>query len=75
MTSFYTGLSPAEHTLIGWSMYYKQYFRLIDTLPKEDSITKEKLGDEYYLLDSLPKENIFSKIEKTNPDVELILFH
>ncbi len=73
MTSIYTCSLPIEHQLIGWSIYFKEYFRLIDVLPKNDSITREQLGKDYYLLNSVPDENIFSKIKKANPETDV--FH
>lgn len=43
MTAYYSGKSPFEHGWLGWSLYFKEYGRCIDTFLNTDSYTGEKL--------------------------------
>lgn len=43
MTAYYAGKSPFEHGWLGWSLYFKEYGRCIDTFINTDSYTGEKL--------------------------------
>ncbi len=43
MTAYYAGKSPFEHGWLGWSLYFKEYGRCIDTFINTDSHTGEKL--------------------------------
>ena len=43
MTAYYAGKSPLEHGWLGWSLYFKEYGRYIDTFINTDSHTGEKL--------------------------------
>jgi len=72
MTSIYTGKSPLEHGALGWSLYFKDYFKLIDFLPNKDSISGNALHKEHFNThDFLNIPNIFSKIKKTDPETQL----
>ena len=41
MNSYYSGLSPAEHGWLGWSLFFKEYGRVVDTYLNRDSFTHE----------------------------------
>ncbi len=62
MTTFYSGLSPLEHGWLGWSLYFKEYGRTIDTFLNKDSFTGEIIGEKRAADLLLPFEDIFSKI-------------
>lgn len=42
-TCLYSARSPAEHGWLGWSLYFKEYARLVDTFLDRDSYSQEKL--------------------------------
>ena len=44
MTSYQSGLSPNEHGWLGWSLYFKEFGRTIDTFLNTDSYSGEKIG-------------------------------
>ncbi|WP_235070218.1 alkaline phosphatase family protein [Turicibacter sp. TJ11] len=44
MTAYYGGKSPFEHGWLGWSLYFKEYGRCIDTFINTDSYTGEALA-------------------------------
>ena len=44
MSALYSGLSPNEHGWIGWSLYFREYARCIDTFINRDSFTGESVG-------------------------------
>ena len=39
MISYYTGLSPNEHAWLGWSLFFKEFCRMIDVMTNLDSYT------------------------------------
>lgn len=43
MNSYYSGLPPAQHGWLGWSLYFKEAGRAIDIFPRVDSVTKQKI--------------------------------
>jgi len=43
-TAYYSGLSPLEHSWLGWSLYFKEFARYIDIYPECDTHTKEKVN-------------------------------
>ncbi len=66
LTTLYTGLSPKEHGILEWYMYYEDYGGIIKTLPFSPRNSKEndkliKLGF-YPELFNLP--TIFEKLKK-----------
>ncbi|MDO9578770.1 MAG: alkaline phosphatase family protein [Candidatus Cloacimonadales bacterium] len=70
ITSIMTGKTPWEHGAIGWSLYFKEFAKLIDYLPNWDSITSRFLNSaKYNTQDYLGGENIFAKIQTRNPEV------
>jgi predicted AlkP superfamily pyrophosphatase or phosphodiesterase len=61
-TSLYSGLSPAEHGWLGWSLYFKEYGRAVDCFPNRDSITKTTVSAENAAFGLMPYEHIFDRI-------------
>ncbi|MDP4090225.1 MAG: alkaline phosphatase family protein [Bacillota bacterium] len=72
MTSYYTGLSPKEHGWLGWSLYFKEYGRIIDTFLNTDSFTKESIGRKSAAEVLMPYERIYEKIYRaTDGEVDI----
>jgi hypothetical protein len=69
MTAYYTGVSPNEHGWIGWSLFFKEYARMIDIFRNQDSFSGQEIADEFIAKKIMPYESIFSKIKRNNPDV------
>jgi len=71
ITTLLTGKSPLEHGAIGWTLYFKEFAKYIDFLPNWDSITSKVLSqDKYPTLQILDHENIFTKINEINPEID-----
>ncbi len=43
MNSLYSGLAPAEHGWLGWSLHFREAGRSVDVFPRVDSLTKESV--------------------------------
>lgn len=72
ITSFQTGKTPLEHGSIGWTIFFKEYARYIDFLPIWDSATTTILDEQKYpVYNILGSENIFRKIKRSKPEIEL----
>ncbi|NLC92770.1 MAG: nucleotide pyrophosphatase [Treponema sp.] len=69
MTSYYSGISPNEHGWIGWSLYFKECSRIIDTYLNKDSLSGEDIGEPYLPNELMPYETIFYKIKEKNPNI------
>ncbi len=61
--SLYTALSPAEHGWLGWSLYFKEYARLVDTFLDRDSYSQEKLSSSPAKA-LMPFESVFHRIRR-----------
>ncbi len=71
LTTLYTGLSPKEHGILEWYMYYEEFGEIIKTLPFSRKEGKEndeliKLGFSPSNLFNLP--TIFEKLKKEDID-------
>ncbi len=72
ITSVFTGKLPAEHGVIGWALYFKEFHRTFDYLPMRDSATNEQLSEKIYdYFKILSPDAILSKIHKKNPKLNL----
>jgi len=72
ITSMMTGISPFEHGAIGWSLYFKEHFKLIDFIPVNDSVSQENLAKKFpSIFNMLPPKNIFEKIREKNSEIKL----
>ena len=71
ITSIISGKTPWEHGAIGWTLYFKEFAKIIDYLPNWDSITyKTQNAKKYNVIDYVGADNIFNQISDTNPDVQ-----
>jgi|BioPla2DNA2_1021312.scaffolds.fasta_scaffold20270_2 predicted AlkP superfamily pyrophosphatase or phosphodiesterase len=69
MTSYYTGLSPNEHGWIGWSLFFKEYSRIVDIYLNQDSFTGQAIDDISVAYNIMPYRTIFEKIRNKNSDL------
>ncbi len=57
MNSLYSGLTPAEHGWLGWSLHFREAGRSVDVFPRVDSLTKESVLsylDPWKILEYMP---------------------
>ena len=66
MTAYYSGKSPFEHGWLGWSLYFKEYGRCIDTFLNTDSYTGEKLELPHAGHTLMGYPHVLDQIEETN---------
>ncbi|MCK4653858.1 MAG: alkaline phosphatase family protein [Candidatus Cloacimonetes bacterium] len=72
ITSIKTCKTPLEHGALGWTMFFKEYYKFIDFLPNWDSITGKVLDhSKYKTYDKMQFKNIFEMIHCSEPNVEL----
>lgn len=64
MTAYYSGKSPNEHGWLGWSLYFKEYGRCIDTFINTDSYSGETIDAPHAGYTCMPYEHILDKIEQ-----------
>jgi len=70
MTSYRSGISPNEHGWLGWTLYFKEINRIVDTFLNRDSI-KGKPAAKFNVAKTLmPYKTIYQKIQEVNPDIE-----
>lgn len=62
-TSYYSGISPNEHGWLGWSLYFKEYGRMIDIFSNQDSFTFEQVGGTHAAYSIMPYETVYEKID------------
>lgn len=74
ITSIKTALSPYEHGILGWALFFKEYVKLIDILPMIDDVTFENINHNIYNPLNLFSidDNIFKKINRADKNVKLI---
>lgn len=71
ISSYLSGVTPYEHGIIGWTLYFKEYFKLVDFLPLWDSTTSERLPEFFdEVHEKMHFDSIFKKIKETAPTVE-----
>ena len=71
ISSYLSGVSPLEHGIIGWTLYFKEYFKLIDFLPLGDATTGERLPESYTNIHKkFHFESIFKIIHELRPEIE-----
>ncbi len=72
ITSIMTESTPLEHGVLGWTLFFKEFGRYIELLPMLDHIDSNFLSNrEYDTLDIIKIKNLFTKIKKAKPDVNL----
>lgn len=71
ISSYLSGVSPWEHGIIGWTLYLKEYFKMVDFLPLSDATNGEFLPEEYSKIhEKFHFESIFKIINELRPEVE-----
>ncbi|MBI9032759.1 alkaline phosphatase family protein [bacterium] len=71
ISSYLSGVSPLEHGIIGWTLYFKEYFKLIDFLPLSDTTTGKFLPEAYgNVHQKFHFESIFKIIHDKRPEIE-----
>jgi len=58
-TSLWTGIAPGEHAWLGWSLYFKEIGRQIDTFLGRDSFTGERYHPLFPAESYIPVETIY----------------
>lgn len=72
MTSYYSGISPAEHGWLGWSLQFRDYGGMIDIFPNTDSTTGQPKVTKKIAYREMPFESVFDQINAVqNGQVEL----
>jgi hypothetical protein len=70
ITSMRTGLSPYEHGALGWSLYFKEFFSMIDFLPHTNSLDNAFMDPEKYDSYSIMNfPSLLEEIGKKNDDL------
>ncbi len=63
MTAYYAGKSPNEHGWLGWSLYFKEYGRCIDTFINTDSYSGEVIDAPHAGYTLMPYRHVLDQIE------------
>lgn len=61
-TSLWTGVAPGEHAWLGWSLYFKEIGRQIDTFLGRDSFTGEKYAPVFPAERFIPFKTIYPSV-------------
>ena len=64
MTAYYSGKSPNEHGWLGWSLYFKEYGRCIDTFINTDSYSGEVINAPHAGHTLMPYQHVLDQIEE-----------
>ncbi len=64
MTTFYSGKTPLEHGWLGWTLYFKEYARILETFLNTDAHTEESVGKINAAKSILGYETIFEQINR-----------
>jgi len=63
ITSLFTGKSPLEHGVVGWTIFFKEYMKFINFLPLIDDSSGEKLDSTLYdIYENMDINGIFQSI-------------
>lgn len=65
MTSYYSGVSPNEHSWLGWSLYFKEFNRTIDVFPNVDTYSKTPVTKTSAAEFVMPYETIYRDIKRS----------
>ncbi len=65
MTSYYTGVSPNEHGWLGWSLFFKEFCRMIDVFTNTDTYTKQSIAISNAAEFVMPYETIYKSISES----------
>ena len=69
-TTMETGLSPAEHGWLGWSLYFREVGEGVNLYPNTVTQSNGRKAADYHIARTvLPYRTVFDRIEETAPDV------
>ena len=70
--SLLSGKLPIQHGAIGWTLYMKEYGRLINYLPLTDMLSGKTLSEKDYLVyDFVGTDGFFQQLHQNNSKVDL----
>ncbi|MBN1971578.1 MAG: alkaline phosphatase family protein [Candidatus Delongbacteria bacterium] len=64
ITSILSNLTPLEHGVLGWSLFFKELSRVVDVLPWRDSFTGDIINSNMNFQSFFKFESIFDKLQK-----------
>ena len=70
LTTFETGLTPAEHGWLGWSHYFKKIDKCVDVFSGNESGTKCLAADTNIISETIGFKNLFEQINDAAPNVD-----
>lgn len=68
MTSYYTGVSPAEHCWLGWSMHFRDYGAMVDVFTNRNSYTGKEMETKRIAYRELPYKSVYQKLHESMKD-------
>ncbi len=63
LNTFYSGLSPSQHGWLGWSLYFKEYGRTVDTFLNCDSFDHSPVTP-FPAKTLMPYESVYTQLKK-----------
>jgi len=63
-TSIETGLTPAEHGWLGWTLYFEEVDKLVNVFPNVDKYTNRQAADYHVANRYIPYKSIHDKIDE-----------
>ena len=68
MTSYYTGISPAEHGWLGWSIHFRDYGAVVDLFTNMNSYTGREMETKRIAYRELAYKSVYQKIQESMGD-------
>ncbi len=68
MTSYYSGLTPAEHGWLGWSLPFRDYGAMVDIFPNTSSYTGMPMKTKRIAYREMPYESVYQSIHHSLGD-------
>jgi len=75
MTTYYTGVAPAEHGWLGWSMYFRDYGAMVDVFTNRNSYNGNEMETKRIAYRELPYKSVYQKlhdVQKENLEIHTI---
>ncbi|MCL2107542.1 MAG: alkaline phosphatase family protein [Oscillospiraceae bacterium] len=70
ITTFHTGLAPIEHGWLGWSLYFDEIDKCVDSFSGRESGTDRPAAKHNIIEEAIGYKDIYQQIEDANPAVE-----
>jgi len=70
LTTLETGLTPIEHSWLGWSMYFKEIDKCVDLYTGNESGTERPASDRSIAWEVIGTDDLYSQIVRANPSIE-----